>query len=148
MTKIMSRVFMSLAVALLGLVTLAPMAQAAPARGFYGGGFRGGVIVGGFYGPGWYGPGWWGWGYPGWYGYGWGPGYGPYAAGTVKIKTPMKDAQVYVDGGYAGLAAKLKKFQLRPGEHSIELRDPSGHTFYQQEVNVLPGRTIEIQPHA
>jgi hypothetical protein len=101
---------------------------------------QGVVVVGGFYRP--YGPAWWG---PGWYAPYWGPGYAvvPYT-GQVKIKTNNKNAAVFVDGGYAGQAAKLKKFALRPGTHNIELRGPSGHTFYQERVQVIPGKTVEI----
>ena len=101
---------------------------------------QGVVVVGGFYRP--YGPAWWG---PGWYAPYWGPSYAvvPYT-GQVKIKTNNKNAAVFVDGGYAGQAAKLKKFALRPGTHNIELRDPSGHPFYQERVQVIPGKTVEI----
>jgi len=125
--------------ALAGFLTIAPVtASAAP-------GGRVVIVGGGFYGRGWYGPGW-GWYGPGWYGpWGWGPGYyyGP-NAGKVKIVTPDKTALVYVDGGYAGPVAKLKKFPLRPGNHEIALRDPSGHTFYQERIQVIPGKTTEI----
>jgi hypothetical protein len=97
------------------------------------------IVGGGFYRP--YGPAWWG---PGWYG----PYGGPYAVvpftGQVKIKTNDKNAAVFVDGGYAGPASKLKKFALRPGTHDIELRDPSGHAFYQERVQVIPGKTLQI----
>jgi len=97
------------------------------------------VVGGGFYRP--YGPVWWG---PGWYGRAWAPyAVVPYT-GQVKIKTNDKNAAVFVDGGYAGQAAKLKKFALRPGTHNIELRDPSGHAFYQERVQVIPGKTLEI----
>jgi hypothetical protein len=123
------------AIALAGLLSLAPISApaAAPARQT--------VIVRGFYGPHWwYGPGW-GWYDPWW----WGPPYvGVPVTGTVKIKTPDKDAAVYVDSGYAGQAAKLKKFALRPGTHDIELRDSRGRTFYQERIQVIPGRTIDI----
>jgi len=115
-------------IALAGLLTLVPAAAAA----------QGVVVVGGgFYRP-------YGWG-PGWYGPYWGPPYAvvPYT-GQVKIKTNDKNAAVFVDGGYAGQAAKLKKFALRPGAHNIELRDPSGHAFYQERVQVIPGKTLEI----
>jgi hypothetical protein len=131
----MSRVLKVSTIALLSLFFLVPAASAH---------FRGGFV--GFYGPGWgwYGPGW------GWYSpYGWGWGY-PYAyapapnVGQVKIKSVAKDALVYVDGGYAGTAGKLKKFTLRPGNHDIELRDPSGHVFHQERINVIPGKTLEI----
>jgi PEGA domain len=122
------RLLFTVPIALAGLLTLVPAASAA-----------GVVVVGrGFYGPyGWYGP--------GWYGPYWGPPYAvvPYT-GQVKIKTNDKNAAVFVDGGYAGQAAKLKKFALRPGTHNIELRDPSGHSFYQERVQVIPGKTLEI----
>ncbi len=67
-------------------------------------------------------------------------------SGNVKIKTEVKDASVFVDGGYAGQARKLKKFALRPGTHDIALRDSAGHTFYQDRIDVLRGKTLEIHP--
>jgi hypothetical protein len=62
----------------------------------------------------------------------------------VKLVTQNKDAQVYVDGGYAGTAGKLKKFQLTPGQHDIELRDPSGKVLHGERVTVIPGKTVGI----
>jgi hypothetical protein len=137
----MSRVLKVSAIALLALLMLAPMASAQRGGhfgGHFGGraGFRGGF---GFYGPGYWGPYWGGyWGYP--YGY----GYGGSAMGEVKIDTPAKDALVYVDGGYAGLSGKLRHFHLTPGTHDIELRDPSGKAFFQEHVQVIAGKTIDI----
>jgi hypothetical protein len=64
--------------------------------------------------------------------------------GEVKIDTPAKDALVYVDGGYAGLSGKLRHFHLTPGTHDIELRDPSGKAFFQEHVQVIAGKTIDI----
>ncbi len=58
----------------------------------------------------------------------------------------MKDASVYVDGGFIGKTDKVKKFALKTGEHDIDLRDPSGKSFYQEHIRVLPGRTVEIEP--
>jgi hypothetical protein len=52
---------------------------------------------------------------------------------------------VYVDGGYAGRVGDLKKFHLQAGSHNIELRDPSGHAFHQEKIQVIPGKTLEIQ---
>jgi hypothetical protein len=63
----------------------------------------------------------------------------------VKLENVAKDALVYVDGGYAGTAGKLKKFALRTGSHNVELRDPSGHVFHQEKIEVLPGKTLEIR---
>lgn len=136
----MSRILKLSGIALLALFFLVPAASAQR--------FRGGFV----YGPGWgwYGPGW-GW-YGGWYGpyaYGWGYPYGyeygpAKRTGEVKLEDVAKDAMVYVDGAYAGTAGKLKHFQLTTGNHNIELRDPSGHTFHQEKINVLPGKTLEI----
>ena len=130
----MSRLFKMSAIALLSLFFLVPAASAH---------FRGG-FVGGF-GPGW---GWYcpGWGWYGPYGWGWGYPYG-YAAipnrGEVKIEN-VQDAMVYVDGGYAGTVGQLKNSASPGRNHDIELRDPSGHTFHQERVQVLLGKTLEI----
>ena len=121
------RLLLTVPIALAGLLALVPAAPAA----------QGVVVVGrGFYRP-------YGWG-PGWYG----PYWGPYAVvpytGQVKIKTNDKNAAVFVDGGYAGQAAKMKKFALRPGTYNIELRHASGSAFYQERIQVIPGKTLEI----
>ena len=129
-------------IALLALLVIVPVASARP-RIFIGGGF----------GPGWYGPGFYGWYNPYWYGPGyWGPDgyYGEPASKTGSIKfdnKAAKDALVYVDGG-RGKVKDLKTFHVKTGEHDVELRDPSGHTFYQEHVNVLPGKTLTLNPNA
>lgn len=135
-----------LKVPLIALLALAGFLMIAPVTASAASGGRVVVVGGGFYGRGWYGPGWgYGWYGPGWSGpWGWGPGYYMPNAGKVKIVTPDKNASVYVDGGYAGPVAKLKKFSLRPGNHEISLRDPDGRTFYQERVQVIPGKTTEI----
>lgn len=121
-------------VALAGLLTLAPVASARQVvivRPYYRPYYHR------FYGPGFYGPGW----YNPW----WGPAYVPAErTGNVKIETNLKGASIFVDGGYAGLTGKLKTFSLRPGNHDIELRDPSGHTFFQERVHVILGKTTKI----
>jgi len=98
------------------------------------------VIVAPYYG---FGPGWYGYN---WYGPAWGPTYVmPYTqTGEVKLITHMKEARVYVDGGYAGLAGKLKHFDLSPGNHNIELRDSAGRNLFHQQVQVLLAKTTEI----
>ena len=85
------------------------------------------------------------------YGY-WGPSplYGsqvivvPPATGELKIKTNDKDARVYVDGGYLGVARKLKSFDMRPGNHEVELRDARGTVLFSERVAIVPGRTTEF----
>jgi hypothetical protein len=135
-----SRMLKGSAIALLALLMTAPMASAQRFRG--GGGFYGGPRIaigfGGYWGPGWYGdPYYWGpYAYP--YGY-----YGP-NAGQVKLTAPAKTDQVFIDGSYAGLASKMKHFTLQAGSHNIELEDPAGHVIYQQQVQVLAGRTIDV----
>jgi hypothetical protein len=94
--------------------------------------------------------------------YGFGYGYGPSwyypwqgsayfvprsGLGEVKIVTKTKDESIYVDGGFAGVTGKLKHFDLSPGNHDIELRDPSGKTIFQQRVQVIMDRTVEIRPN-
>jgi hypothetical protein len=147
----MSRILKLSAIALLALFCLAPgaWAQRGGFVGHGGFGWHSGYYGGGW---GWYGPGWaWGWGgyYPYYWGgyphYGYGYGYSAPRNGDVKITGAGKDALVYVDGGYAGRVGELKKFHLQPGSHNIELRDPSGHAFHQEKIQVLPGKTLEIQ---
>jgi hypothetical protein len=139
----MNRYTKILLTSLLALMFVVPAASARPRVIIgVGGGF------GGFYGPGFYGPGWG----PGWYGpaYYYGP-YGSYYApsatmGSVKFDTKAKDAMVYVDGAYAGRVGDLKTFPLKVGEHDVELRDPTGNSFYQEHINVLAGKTLKLTP--
>jgi PEGA domain len=74
-----------------------------------------------------------------------GPAYFPApTTGELKISTEDKDARVYVDGGYLGIARKVKKFNLKPGSHDIELRDTRGNVLYEEKVAIVPGRTTEF----
>jgi hypothetical protein len=132
----MTRYWKYLAVGFLALAVLVPAASAHPGvyfRGYFGGPFYGPAYYG-WYGPAWYGPGY----------------YAPYGAlpepnvGKVKLDTKMKDARVYVDGGYAGTVGELKTFPLRPGSHNIELRDASGQSIFQEKVDVIAGKTTKL----
>ncbi len=127
----MSRYWKYFAMVLLAVAVFVPAASARPR-----------IFVGGYFGPGFYGPAYYGW---------YGPGYyAPYAVvpspnvGKVKFDTKMKDAGVYVDDGYAGTVRQLGTFPLRPGTHNIELRDPSGHTIFEERIDVLVGKTIKL----
>jgi hypothetical protein len=127
----MTRYWKYSAMVLLALAIFVPVASARPR-----------IFIGGYFGPGFYGPAYYGWYGPAYFApYGEAPG--PYA-GNVKIDTKMKDAGVYVDGGYAGTVGQLKTFPLRPGTHNIELRDPSGQTIFQEKVDVLAGKTTKL----
>jgi hypothetical protein len=90
----------------------------------------------------------------GWYGYGYGPFYGPYPygayygvpnVGQVKLDTHVKDAQVFVDGAYAGTAGKLKTMRMRPGTYTIEMRAP-GFAQFTEKVYVVAGKTVHVEP--
>jgi hypothetical protein len=90
---------------------------------------------GGWYG--WYGPYWdmypyWGW-------------YGTPNAGQVKLETHLKDAEVYINGNYAGTVGHLKTMTLTPGNYSIEVRAP-GRAPFRQNVHVLAGKTLKLHP--
>src|SRR5499427_9563826 len=93
-----------------------------------------------FYYPSWYYP----YSYP--YSYGWRQVYiAAPRTGTVKIQTRLKDAGIYVDGGFAGMTGKLKEFSLQPGNHDIEVRNASGQTLFHERVQVLLGKMVEVR---
>jgi hypothetical protein len=121
------------------LMTLVPVSTSAAVRF---------VVVGRPYYGGWYGYGpYWGayWG-PYWSTY-WGP-YGYYAypnSGTVKLETKVKDAQVFLNGSYAGTTHENRSMHLRPGHYRIEIRE-AGRTHYNQKVYVIAGRTLHLHP--
>ena len=93
-------------------------------------------VYGFYYGPSYH------WHPYGWYG---GPVYFPApVTGELKINTEDKDARVYVDGGFLGIARKTKKFDLRPGNHEVELRDSRGNVLYEEKVAIVPGHTTEF----
>jgi hypothetical protein len=90
----------------------------------------------------------------GYYGYGYGPFYRPYGyggyygvpnAGQVKLDTKVKDAQVFVDGAYAGTSGKLKTMWMRPGTYNIELRAP-GQAQFAEKIYVVAGKTVHVEP--
>ena len=95
---------------------------------------------GGFYGPGFYGS------------Y-WGPGYGPYAygfapyanTGQVKIDTKVKDAEVFINGSFAGTVKDVHTMHLRPGNYTIEVRYREQPAF-SERVYVVAGKTVHLRP--
>ena len=66
--------------------------------------------------------------------------------GEVQISTKQKGDAIFVDGGFAGRTGELKKFPLRAGNHTIELRNANGQTFYQEQINVIAGKKLKIKP--
>lgn len=116
------------------LVTIAPAMAAARV-----------VVVGrsfgGFYGPGFYGS-YWGSGY-GPYAYGFAPSYSN--TGEVKIDTKVKDADVFVNGAFAGTTKDVHNMHLRPGDYTIEVRY-RGQPGFSERVYVVAGKTIHLHP--
>ena len=94
-----------------------------------------------------------GYGYP-YYGY---PSYGPYYPGgyvavapgrpygAVRLDLQERDAQVFVDGAYAGVVdnfdGRTQSLSLEPGTHQIELR-LDGFQSTSFNVSVAPGGTV------
>ena len=104
------------------------------------------VAFGYGWGPAYYSPYYY---YPGYYYPGYYPAAGVYgvapSGGDVKIETHLKDASIYVDGGFAGSTGKLKHFSLKTGNHDIEVRTSAGQMLFHDKVQVLPGRTVDIK---
>jgi len=66
--------------------------------------------------------------------------------GEVKIEVHHRDKQanVYIDGGFAANLKDHSKFAVRPGTHDIELRDSDGEVIYQEHVAVTIGQTTKL----
>lgn len=122
----MKKGLLSLAVA---LMTIAPVSASAAARVFV----RGPVVYGGWYAPFW--------------GRYWGPynyGYFP-NSGELKLDTKVKDAQVFINGAFAGTTHDNRTMHLRPGSYNIEIRE-NGQTPFAQQVYVSAGKTLHLHP--
>ena len=87
----------------------------------------------------------WGWYSPYWGSYPYGYGYYSPHTGALKLDTNVKDAEVYVDGAYAGTVGKLKTMTFRPGSYEIEVRAP-GRTQFDKKVYVAAGKTLHLNP--
>jgi hypothetical protein len=74
-----------------------------------------------------------------------GPGYFNYngGRGAVRLTANPKDARVYIDGGYAGPADKLKDIWLDPGAYDLTV-SASGHEDFHQRLYVLSGKSVKI----
>jgi hypothetical protein len=91
------------------------------------------------------------------YGYPYGPAYGPWPyapwqvsgpdIGGVRLKMSPRDAQVFVDGYYAGIVddfdGTFQSLRLDSGGHKIEIHMP-GFQDFELDVHVQPGRTITV----
>ena len=148
-----------------GAMLAASLIQAAPASAQFRIGVGIGYYYGGpFYGPryafGWY-PGFY-YGYPfygapyyGYYGapfYGYGyPGAYPYYynyGGSLRLQVTPREAEVFVDGYFAGTVddfdGTFQRLDVEPGEHDVELYLP-GHRSVQRKLYLQPGKTTSIK---
>ncbi len=70
-----------------------------------------------------------------------------YDVGGVRLKISPRDAQVFVDGYYAGLVddfdGTFQSLRLEAGGHKIEVRMP-GFADMELDVHIQPGRTITL----
>lgn len=120
------------------VMTLAPMGASAAGRiVVVGRPFYGGF---GFYRP------YWGayWG-PYWNPYYGGYYYGNPNAGEIKLDTKVKDAQVYINGAFAGTTHQNKTMYLRPGNYNIEIKE-GANTPFAQKIYVVAGKTLHLHP--
>lgn len=101
-----------------------------------------------FSGP-WYGP--WGYGYWPYFAYDpyfyhpfYGTGFSRRAGmGEIRLRSVRKNAEVFIDGAYAGTVSELKTMWLDPGAYDLELR--AGGESFRRRVYVLSGKTLHIQ---
>jgi len=113
------------------LMTMAPMSASAAVRVIVGRPLYGGYY-GGFYRP------YWG---PYWGGY----YYAHPNSGEVKLDTKVKDAQVFINGAYAGTTHENKSIYLRPGTYNIEIKQGTA-TPFAQKIYVVSGKTMHLHP--
>jgi hypothetical protein len=123
-------------------VPLSPVDTVIVTGGSYYGGYYpwgyGGIGLGGYYG--WYDPFW----YDPYY-YGGGGGYYGAYNGRLRLKVKPSNAEVFVDGYFAGEVDEFdnifQHLEIETGPHRIEVRE-DGYEPLTFEVRILPGRTV------
>ena len=63
--------------------------------------------------------------------------------GEVKLSGAPKNAEVFLNGGYAGTASKLKNIWLEPGAYDLSVATSDSASFHQR-IYVLSGKTLKI----
>jgi len=71
-------------------------------------------------------------------GFAWGPN-----MGEVKLHASLKNAEVFLDGAYAGSVSERKSMWLDPGAYNIEVRAP-GRPAYVKRIYVLSGKSLRL----
>ena len=71
-----------------------------------------------------------------------------FAYGSLRIVDAPRDAQVFVDGYYAGVVddydGVFQRLNLEPGEHQLEVEPYPGAPPLSYDVYVEPGRTVTV----
>lgn len=86
--------------------------------------------------------------------YGWYGAYGPYGfygtspqyhwdIGKLKLTTNVEDADVYLNGAFAGKAEDLKTIRLRPGKYHLKVSAP-GYEPLKRQIFVVRGKTLKV----
>jgi hypothetical protein len=69
--------------------------------------------------------------------------------GGLRLKVEPKQAQVYVDGYYAGIVDEFnghfQHLDLTPGPHHVEVRETPGYEPLAFDIVIQPRRTIEYR---
>jgi hypothetical protein len=90
-----------------------------------------------------------------WYGYQYGRPYPPYGyrgyyepEASVRTEVTPREAEVYIDGYYAGIAddfdGAFQRLRVEPGEHEIEIH-LNGYRPFRQKVYLTPDNTFRIR---
>ncbi len=110
------------------------------------------VVGGGYYAnPFWFGFGWYPYGYGPYWPYGY-PYYGPYygyePTGALKLEVTPKDAEVYVDGFFAGIVddfdGAFQRLRVLPGDHELTIFRDGLRTVHQR-LYVSAGSTLKVK---
>lgn len=116
------------------------------------------VVVGGYYGGYYANPYWFPAVYDPWYGFGYQYPFGPYPpfpyryaydpGGAIRVEVTPREAEVYVDGYYAGVVddfdGVFQRLPVEPGEHDIELY-LDGYRTARQRIYVTPRNTFKLK---
>ena len=63
----------------------------------------------------------------------------------MKLDTKVKDAQVFINGAYAGTTKENKTMRLRPGSYNIAIREGE-QTPFAEQIYVAAGKTVHLHP--
>jgi len=128
----------------LAVVVMLASATASEAQGYYHYP-HGRVVVSAYYAnPYFYADPWYAYQYP----WPYGVGYYGYVDASVRIEVTPRDAEVYVDGYYAGTVndfdGTFQRLRVAPGEHELEVFKEGFHAF-RQKVYLAPDNTFKIK---